>query len=224
MAHNFNTAKEQVEFGEVIPDGTIATIQINIRPGGAGEGGWMKRSDNTGSTGLDAEFTVVDGPYTKRKFWKLFTMEGPNEGHAKAAEISESQIRGILESARGIRPDDESEAARAARVINSWGDLDGLRFVGKIGVEKGKNGYKDKNTLAIALTPDRQQYKRAEQVARPVTAAPAPQAAPQAAVTPASQAPRRPSWASLARSKTNGNAARRTRRLPLRARLSALMG
>ena len=197
MAHNFNTAKEQTEFGEVIPDGTIATIQVNIRPGGAGEGGWMKRSDKTGSTGLDAEFTVVDGPYTKRKFWKLFTMEGPNEGHAKAGEISASQIRGILESARGIRPDDESDAARSARVINSWGDLDGLRFVGKIGVEKGKDGYKDKNTLAIALTPDRQQYKRAEQVARPVTAAPSVVPAPAQGISAQAPAsPSRPSWAS----------------------------
>jgi len=192
MAFDFNSAKEQTEFGDVIPDGTIATIQINIRPGGTSEGGWLKRSKDGASNGLDAEFTVVDGPYTKRKFWKLFTLEGDTDGHAKAAEISASQIRGILESARGIRPDDESESARAARVITSWGDLDGLRFVGKIGVEKGKNGYKDKNTLAVALTPDRQQYKRAEQVARPATAAPAQ---PAAADPKAQATTGRPPWA-----------------------------
>lgn len=198
MAMNFNGAKEQVEFGAVIPDGTIATIQMNIRPGGAGEGGWLKRSQNTGSTGLDVEFTVVDGPYAKRKFWKLFTMEGPNDGHAKAAEISASQIRGILESARGIRPDDESEAARSARVIHTWGDLDGLRFVGKIGVEKGTNGYKDKNTLAIAITPDRQQWKAIEQAAVGTRQAQpaAPQAAPATQAAPQAQPTSRPLWAS----------------------------
>lgn len=189
MSMDFNTAKEQTEFGEPIPDGTIATVQVNVRPSGAGEGGWLKRSQ-TGSSGLDAEFTVVDGPHTKRKFWKLFTMDGPTDGHAKAGEISASQIRGILESARGIRPDDQSEAAKAARIIKNWGDLDGLRFIAKIGIEKSKDGYKDKNTLAVAITPDKQQWKKVEQI---VTAQPVPATA-QAAHT-AKPSNGRPLWA-----------------------------
>lgn len=164
MPLDFNSASEQRE-GGVIPDETIAVVHLTIRPGNAGEGGWEKRSKAGDSQALDCEFTVVEGPFAKRKFWSLFTISGTTEGHAKAAEISGSRIRAILESARGIRPDDESEQAKGARRISSYGDLDGLRFIAKIGVEKGNKEYpKDKNTLAAAITPDRKQWVKVEQV------------------------------------------------------------
>jgi hypothetical protein len=111
MAYDFNGAEQQRE-GGLIADGTVAVVHLTIRPGNAGEGGWLKRSKGGDSQALDCEFTVVDGPFAKRKFWSLFTVEGTTEGHAKAAEISASRLRGILESAKGIRPDDESDAAK----------------------------------------------------------------------------------------------------------------
>jgi hypothetical protein len=139
---------------------------MTVRPGNAGEGGWLKRSKAGDSQALDVEFTVVEGPFAKRKFWGLFTLEGTTEGHQKAADISASRLRGILESARGIRPDDESDTAKAARRMNSWGDFDGLRFIAKIGVEKAKEGtnFKDKNSLEAAITPDRKAWVKVEQV------------------------------------------------------------
>lgn len=193
MAYDFNSAEQQREDGGLIPDGTIAVVHMTIRPGNVGEGGWLKRSKSSDSAALDCEFTIVEGPLAKRRFWSLFTVEGTTEGHAKAGEISASRLRGILESARGIRPDDESDAAKAARRVNSWGDFDGIRFVARIGVEKGKNGYKDRNTLDIAVTPDRKAWTwtKVEQVAK--TATPAPAAIAAAAQQPATG---RPAWAS----------------------------
>lgn len=168
MAMDFNNAPEQRERG-LIPDGTIAIVHMTIRPGNAGEGGWLKRSKDGSSLGIDAEFTVVEGPHAKRKFWKLFTVEGSSEGHQKAGETSASQLRAILESARGVRPDDESPNARSARQVNSYGDFDGIRFVAKIGIEKGKDGYKDKNTLDAVITPDRKDWVKVEQQPRQQT-------------------------------------------------------
>lgn len=165
MALDFNTAGEQRN-GDLIPDGTICPVHLTVRPGNTGEGGWLKRSKSGDSQALDCEFTVTEGPHAKRKFWTLFTVEGTTEGHQKAADISASRIRAILESARGIRPEDESEAAKAARRINSWGDLDSVRFVAKIGIEKGKDGYKDKNILSEVITPDRKAWAKLEQPAR----------------------------------------------------------
>jgi hypothetical protein len=81
---------------------------------------------------------VIGGPHDKRKLWLLLTLDGTTEGHAKAAEISRIKLCAILECARGIRPNDESKAARQGRHLNSYGDLDGLRFIAKIGIEKGK--------------------------------------------------------------------------------------
>jgi hypothetical protein len=196
MAYDFNTASEQ-RTNDLIPDGTIATVHMTIRPGNAGEGGWLKRSKAGDSEALDCEFTVVDGPFAKRKFWSLFTIEGTTEGQKKAGEISGARLRAILESVHGIRPDDESPNASAKRRVNSWGDFDGLRFVAKVGVDKGKDGYKDKNGLAAVITPDRKDWSKVEQVKQGgmtqigVAASNVAQAAAQAASTNSGK----PSWA-----------------------------
>jgi hypothetical protein len=87
---------------------------------------------------LDCEFTIVDGPFVKRKLWERFVLAGTTDGHAKAAEISRGKLRAILESARGIKPDDVSPQARAARTVK-LAEFDGMRFIGKIGIEKGKD-------------------------------------------------------------------------------------
>lgn len=194
MAYDFNNAEQQRE-GGLIPDGTIAVVHMTVRPGNSGEGGWLKRSKDGSSSALDCEFTIVEGQHAKRKFWSLFTVEGTTEGHAKAGEISASRLRGILESARGIRPDDETEAAKNGRRVTSWGDFDGVRFVAKIGVERAKpgSGYKDKNTLDVAVTPDRKDWVKVEQVAKQ----PAFAAAPSIAAQQTAQAPAgKPAWAS----------------------------
>lgn len=167
MPIDLNNAPPQREMG-LIDDGTVCVVHMTVRPGNAGDGGWLKRSKEGESNGLDCEFTVVDGPFAKRKFWKLFTLEGVTDGQAKAAEISASQLRAIMESAKGIKPDDKSEAAMAARRIESWGDFDGLRFVAKVGIEKAQpgSGFKDKNVLDAAVTPDKKAWTQVEQVMR----------------------------------------------------------
>lgn len=144
---------------------------------------------------------MVDGEYAKRKFWTLFTLGGADDGHAKAAEINRGKLRAILESANGIRPDDDSDAAQQARRTTSYGDFNNMHFVGRIGVEPPQNGYKAKNTLEKVITPDLVGWHPVAQIDKP-----APSAAPAAAATPAptsSVAPRaapattikRPDWA-----------------------------
>jgi hypothetical protein len=84
---NFNEADAQRSF-DIIPEGTVATVHMTVRPGRAGEGDWSRRSKDGNSEGLNCEFTVVDGPHAKRKFWSLLTISGTTPGHAQAAEIS----------------------------------------------------------------------------------------------------------------------------------------
>jgi len=194
MSLNFNDAGPQKSF-DAIPHGTVATVHLTVRPGNAGDGGWLRRSNDGRSEGLDCEFTVTDGDYRKRKFWGLFTVAGTTDGHAEAADISRRRFRAILESARGIRPDDQSEAAAKARQIASYGDLDGLRFMARIGIEKGTGDYTDKNVLLEAITPDKKPWKAVEQVAKPAAAA---TSATSATAKPATSAPvkiEKPRWA-----------------------------
>src|SRR6516164_2642432 len=68
FSFDFNKDGEQKTF-DVIPDNTICTVQLTVLPGGAGPDGWLTRAKNGNSEHLNCEFTVIDGPYGKRKFW-----------------------------------------------------------------------------------------------------------------------------------------------------------
>src|SRR6266571_7863936 len=126
MAYDFNQAGEQRSF-DVVPDKTIAVVQLNIRPGNAGPDGLFARSKTGEAEGLDCELIIVGGPHEKRKFWEWMTVGGTTDGHAQAADISSRKLRAILESARGIKPTDASETAKKARVAE-YHEFDGIRF------------------------------------------------------------------------------------------------
>jgi hypothetical protein len=190
MSIDFNEAPEQRSF-DLIPDGTLCNVHMTIRPGNAGDGGWLKRSKNGESEGLDCEFVVVDGKYAKRKFWTLFTLGGVTPGQQEAGGYSLGKLRAMIESVRGIRPDDDSQEAREKRKISSFGELDGLRFPVIVGIEKGKDGYKDKNTLVEVITPDKKSWVKVEQIKQTT----APTAAIASQAVPASTGGR-PVWAS----------------------------
>src|SRR5262245_18453572 len=133
---DYNDAPEQ-RSDELIPAGTVATLQMKIRPGNAGEGGLLTRSKNGECEMLDLECVVVDGPHTKRKLWERLVLAGTTSGQEQAAEISRGKLRAVLESARGVKPDDMSDEARKKRTAE-LSDFDGMRFIARIGIEKGK--------------------------------------------------------------------------------------
>jgi len=171
MSLDFNKYKPK-NF-DLITDGEIATVQMTVRPGKAGEGGWLRRAKDGASVHLYCEFVVIDGSFVRRRFWTLFTVAGTTKGHHEAADISGRKLRTILESTRDIRPDDKSDKANEARRVTSYGDFDGLRFIARIAVEKGKNGHEDKNVLDRAITPNEKAWHAVKQEPKPTTAAPA---------------------------------------------------
>jgi hypothetical protein len=189
---NFNTADQQRSL-DVIPANTIVTLHLTIRAGGAGDGNWLRRSADGKSEGLDCEFIVVDGQYAKRKLWQLFTLAGTEPGHVEAGEISRATLRAILESARGIRPDDKSDKAEAARKVSGWADLDQLRFIARIGVRPPRDGYQAKNTIVEVITPERQAWKQPAQIDAAKTNG---NATASRTTTPPANAIGRPQWAS----------------------------
>src|SRR5262249_43905246 len=154
---------------ELIPQSTPATCVLHLRPGGVGEDGMLKRSKDGLCEMLDCEFTVADGPYKGRKFWQYMILTGTTDGHGQAVERSLSTLKAILDSALGLKPNDTSPQARAARSV-SLKDFEGKTFLGRIGVEKGaaKNdgsgeNWPDKNVLAGVITPDKKDWHPVEQ-------------------------------------------------------------
>jgi len=160
----FNTDfnQDDQQMFDLIPNNTIVPVVMTIRPGSAGEGGWFTESKTSDALMLDCEFTVSAGPFARRKFWQnmvLFGGKVDESGNSIAGKISRATLRAILESARGILPSDfSSEAAKKARTVSGPGDFNGMEFICKIGIQKGQNGYSDKNQISVVITPDKKEY------------------------------------------------------------------
>jgi hypothetical protein len=154
---------------ELIPHGTVATAIMHIRPGNVGEDGMCKRSKDGLCEMLDAEFVLADGPFAKRRFWENMILAGTTDGHARATEFSRGKLKQILDSALGLKPDDTSLQARAARTV-SLKQFDGMTFIVKVGIEKGRpkndgtgENWPDKNIIAAVITPDKKEWHPVEQ-------------------------------------------------------------
>lgn len=206
--NDFNDAEQQQSF-DLIPKGTVARVRMTIKPGGFDDpaqgwnGGYATQSFETGSVYLSCEFVILEGEFARRKMWSnigLYSPKGPNWGN-----MGRTFVRAALNSARNIRPQDNSPQAAAARRIAGFHELDGLEFVARIDVEKDGRG-ELKNVVKLAVEPDHPDYARgngasgaAVAPARPTAASFAPQAptsAP-AAAAPAQRptAPGKPAWA-----------------------------
>jgi len=83
MTNAWSDFNDAAQNANLIPKGTIARVRLTIRPGGFDDpsqgwtGGYAKRG-TTGSVYLDAEYTVLEGPYAKRKIWSMIGLYSPN--------------------------------------------------------------------------------------------------------------------------------------------------
>lgn len=197
---DFNSAAEQSSY-DLIPKGTVVRVRMTIKPGGYDDpsqgwtGGYATRSLSTGSVYLNCEFVVLDGPFARRKMWSLIGLYS-----AKGAEwtnMGRTFIKAILNSARGINPNDSSPAAQNARRISGFADLEGIEFVGKVDWDKDQNG-QDKCVIKSAVTPEHKDYA-AHMNGAPAGAASASassgSANAYAQATGRAPVPGRPSWA-----------------------------
>ncbi|MDN2584158.1 hypothetical protein [Aquibium sp. ELW1220] len=188
--NDFNDARQNAN---LIPKGTIARVRLTIRPGGFDDpsqgwtGGYAKRGQ-TGAVYIDAEYTVLEGKYARRKVWSmigLYSPKGPDWGN-----MGRSFVRGILNSARGLSDKDNSPEAQNARRISGIADLDGIEFVARIDLGTDANG-DEKNDIRQAVTRDHKDYAAAMgSLAAPMGFAPAPAyASHQSAYAAAAQQP-----------------------------------
>ncbi|MDI6750524.1 MAG: hypothetical protein QMD73_10145 [Rhodocyclaceae bacterium] len=199
---DFNDAEQQQGF-DLIPKGTTVKVRMTIKPGGFDDpaqgwsGGYATQSFETGSVYLACEFVVLEGPYAKRKMWSnigLYSPKGP-----AWANMGRSLIRGILNSARNVHPQDNSPQAASARRIQGFHELDGIEFLARVDVEKDAKG-EDRNVIKVAVEPDHKDYAALMGTATKAptdggnSGAPAT-AAPQQATTQRPPVPGKPVWA-----------------------------
>lgn len=201
--NDFNDAEDQQSF-DLIPKGTLVKVNLTIKPGGYNDpsqgwtGGLATCSEHTGSVYLQAEFVVLEGEYARRKIWSnigLYSPKGP-----KWTNMGRSFIKGILNSAFGLNPKDNSPQAQQKRCIQGLENLNGLEFVARVDWEKDQYD-NNKNVIKNAVTPDHGDYAKVmgQVVAQQPVSQPA--GVQQQAVSPVStpqSAPKpngRPDWA-----------------------------
>jgi hypothetical protein len=170
MTVDFSGYDEQAS-RELIPDGALVDVCMNVSHGGSGDDGWLKPSKDGTSLGLDCKFVVTDGPYRGTNIFTRFTLSGTTDGHREATRISGQTLRAILESARNVTPDPtkSSPAWRQAVTIQNYGDFHGLCFLARVGVQPPRDGYAARNILKKVIVPGAPEYH----VVAPNQAAPA---------------------------------------------------
>jgi len=162
MWNDFNNAENQQSF-DVIPNNTLAKVRMTIKPGGhddqnqGWDGGYATRNQVTGSAYLSCEFVVLEGEFARRKVWSLIGLHSPKG--PEWSNMGRSFIKGILNSAKGISENDDSQKAQSARRINSIADLNHIEFVAKITVSQDQNG-NNRNEIKSAITADHKDYAK----------------------------------------------------------------
>lgn len=126
---------------DLIPNGQLAWAILNVRG---------VKSSQSGGQYIDAELTIDDGqPYARRNIWERIG-DPLHPGNSEAyREMGMVAISRILEAGRGAGPNNPG-----GYKIDNYGQLSGLRVPIKIRIQKGKDGYDDKNCVAEWLTPN----------------------------------------------------------------------
>jgi hypothetical protein len=160
MPCSWSDFNDALPVSDIIPDGTIAKVRLVIRRGRYNDPqrGWTGGYATLGREGavyLNGEFTVLEGPYARRKIFSRIGLHSPNG--PRWANMGRTFMREMLNSAHGFSDKDSSEQAMAARRINSFDDLNGLEFVARIDVGKNADG-EERNEIRVALTPDHEGY------------------------------------------------------------------
>lgn len=160
---DFNTADTQDSAFAIIPANTLVRLHMTIRPGGAGPEGWLTQSKSSSALYLNTEGVIEEGPHARRRIYTRIGFRGRNADTGAEdtyANRGRALLRGILESAHGVRSDDTSDQARSKRTIRSFGDMSGLTFIAKLGIERDKNDPSDqgRNVVVAAIGPQHPEY------------------------------------------------------------------
>ena len=189
---------------ELIPDGVVVRAFIKLE-GGDMElpefgGGTYFKSSQSGAKWMPIEMTIAGGLYDKRKIWQNIFVDGAKldeNGFSVAKRIGLETIKKMVDSHFSISMrDDSPEAAQKRGSGNGVHMLNGMQICFKVGIEKGTNGYADKNKIKTVLTPDSKEFIAGDATASAPAVTPTPHAvpAPSAPIATATSGVT-PSWA-----------------------------
>lgn len=171
MSIDFNQAEEQRERAHgPVPAGSRVLLEMEImKPRNESQQMPFVAVSSKKLYMLWVELKVVSGTYEGVKWRENWLLpEGQQRvqltpGQKTGCRISFSRMRAIIEAARRIKPKDNSPQASSRRQINSWLDMNGMRFPARVGIDDDGREYNGKiyfdNTLAAVVTPEKDEYE-----------------------------------------------------------------
>lgn len=146
---NFNPTAQHQQSGDLIPDGYACWAVVNVRG--------YKHSPNTGGAYLDLELTIAAGqPLERRKLWTV-VMDPSHSGNSEQGrQMGLAALQHMLEACGVLNPADPTTYQRmSTATIKDIADALHEKMVAiVVGVEKGKDGYADKNRVKKWLSPN----------------------------------------------------------------------
>lgn len=134
----------------LIPQGALCKAHINVRS--------IKKSKSSGAQYLDVELTVTEGQYAGRKIFDMIMdpfCPNASDGGRKMGLLA---LTRICEAAGIFKPADEASYTRYnhenCTIGDVIGDIEGATLGIRVKVEKGTDGYADKNKVGEWLTPN----------------------------------------------------------------------
>ena len=154
MAYNFADAPQE-QGGSLIPKDTLAFARLSIEPKASEFGKILHEGrDNPQNKYLKCELEIIAGQYTGRKVFHMLGVHGSDQW----VNMSMAAIRHILETGKGAGPSNPQGYVIGVNLPDgderAWMELDGLTVAIKVGIEKGKDNYPDKNRVAQFLSPN----------------------------------------------------------------------
>lgn len=122
---------------ELIPKGTLAKCLITLRHG---DNGVIHKSKN-GKEMLSVELEILEGDFAGRKVWD-YIVEPTTQG-----EWGWNKVKSILSVANANKPGERYS-------LSDYEQLSGMICAVEIGIQKGKDGYDDRNVVTAYLRND----------------------------------------------------------------------
>jgi hypothetical protein len=113
---------------------------------------------------------IIDNPkYDGKRVWDWITVELDRSQYIKppadlpdqeaSVRQGQAKLKAIIRSACNLRPDDDSEAARAIiRRFGSYSSFDGVEFYAQVDLIPATENFKAKNLIDFIVLPGDQDY------------------------------------------------------------------
>ena len=148
---NLSEQHGRVSGDALIPNGTLAFATFAVKA--------MTASKSTGGAMAEVELTIASGPYARRKIFSYMMDPDDTRNGEAIRERSQGELVRALEASGVCDPKEPATYRQITSFVQAVGLVQqatlqrGKTIAIRVGIEKGKDGYQDKNRASY-LSPN----------------------------------------------------------------------